>query len=70
MKDHINLKEAADMIGVYRTTLQKWIEKDIENKKNNIFPDRPVCPRYGKIGARYRFIREDVEQFIKDSMNR
>lgn len=55
-KDYLSLTEAAKMIGVCRQTLQKWIEK---GKK---------APRYGRIGDRYRFRREEVEKFVKDSM--
>lgn len=63
-KEFLSLKETADMIGIHRVTLQKWIQKDSKTKE---LMDR--LP-YGRIGGRFKFLREDVEKFIKDSMNR
>jgi predicted DNA-binding transcriptional regulator AlpA len=68
-KKFITLTEAAHLMGINRTTLHLWIKKDQNIKKNNLPPSEDFkCPPYGRMGNRYRFLREDVEKFIKDAM--
>ena len=72
-EDFIWIQEAAEMIGIHPVTLSDWIEKHDRLKSKN--PDELTksekkfrCPPYGRLGSRYRFRKEDVEQFIKESM--
>lgn len=68
-KKFITSGEVANLIGVSRTTLGLWIKKMEFFKKNNIpVPENFRCPRYGRVGNRYMFLREDVENFVKDSI--
>lgn len=71
--DWIDAKEAAKLLGLHHYTLYGLIKKNEEMKKKN--PDEFTeseknfrCPPYGRIGSRYRFIREDIEKFIEESM--
>jgi predicted DNA-binding transcriptional regulator AlpA len=68
-KIFLNLTEAAEMLGIHRTTLHSWLKKDKELKKNKMVGTGDFkCPPYGRMGGRYRFLREDIEKFIKASM--
>lgn len=68
-KKFITNQEAADLMGISRSTLAGWIKKDQNIKKNNLpIPENFICPPYGRMGNRYRFLREDIEKFIKNSM--
>lgn len=69
-KNFIWLDEAADMIGVHKTTIVHWIKKKkIINKKHpsDLTPSEKNfrCPLYTRVGSRYRFKREDIEKFIE-----
>jgi excisionase family DNA binding protein len=57
LHDYMTLTEAAKALGIHRTTLQKWMTRSDFK-----------CPPFGKMGGRYRFKREDIEKFIKESM--
>lgn len=71
--DFVWLHEAADIIGVHPTTITHWIEKkkrideknpsDLTKSEKNF-----MCPPYTRIGARYRFNREELEKFIQDPL--
>ena len=68
----LSLKEAAMMIGIHHYTLHEWIKKhhNIKIKNENELTDSEKkfrCPPFSRIGKRYRFTREDIEKFIKDS---
>ena len=68
-KKFITIKDAANLMGINRATLRLWIKKDQDIKDNNLpVPKNFICPPYGRMGNRYRFLREDVEKFIKDTM--
>lgn len=68
-KKYLTLSEAAKYLGISRQTLQKWIERDKQNKKfNSPIMGKQKCPKYGQVGVRYRFWKEDVEKFLKESM--
>jgi predicted DNA-binding transcriptional regulator AlpA len=60
----ISMDEAAKLVGVHRTTLFSWIRKNKEDDGQK----KIACPSYQKIGCRYRFKREDIEKFIKESV--
>jgi predicted DNA-binding transcriptional regulator AlpA len=68
-KTFITRKECAKLLEIAPLTLDRWIKKDQEIKGNNKKIDKNFkCPPYGRIGNRYRFRREDIEKFIKESM--
>lgn len=68
-KNFITVQEAAHLMGVNRGTLRLWIKKDETIKENNLpIPKDFICPPYGRMGNRYRFLREDIEKFIEDTM--
>lgn len=68
-KIFLNLTEAAELLGIHRTTLHTWLKKDKELKKNKIVDAGDFkCPPYGRMGGHYRFLCEDIEKFIKESM--
>lgn len=67
--EFITLDQASEILGVHKTTLQSWILKDKLYKQNPaIAPKDFKCPPYGRIGYRYRFRKEEIERFIKESM--
>lgn len=68
-KKFLTIMEAADLMGINRGTLRSWIKKDQNIKNNNLpIPKDFTCPPYGHMGNRTRFLREDIEKFIKDTM--
>ena len=68
-KNFFSCDEAAKFLGIHRTTLLSWMRKDMEFKKNNIIPPPYFkCPPYGRMNRYYRFKREDIEKFLKESM--
>lgn len=68
-KKFITIKEASHLMGISRSTLALWIKKDQNIKNNNLpMPENFICPPYGRMGSRYRFLKEDIEKFIKDTM--
>lgn len=73
-KNYISIDEAAKLLRVHRTTLHSWIRRDVKEKKETNESEweklkKIKCPPYSRIGARFWFRKEDIEKFIKDSMN-
>lgn len=69
-KFFLNLSEASELLGIHRTTLHSWIKKDKKLKENKMVGAGDFrCPHYGRMGGHYRFLREDIEKFIKESMD-
>lgn len=70
-ENFIGIDEAAKILGVHRNTLQRWLQKDWENKNkgNKIILNNFLFPPYFRIGSRYKFKREDIENFIQNQLN-
>ena len=73
-RNFIWLKEAADLLNVNIVTLREWIKKyeTIKKKKPDELTESDKkfrCPAYGRMGSRYRFTRESIDKFIKESMD-
>lgn len=69
--DFVWIKEASDIIGVHFTTIIHWIKKkqkiDAKNPEELTYAEKTFrCPPYTKIGSRYRFKREDIENFLEN----
>lgn len=72
--EFLSIKEASAIIGIHQYTLHEWIKKhqNIKIKNENELTESEKkfrCPPFSRIGKRYRFTREDIEKFIKDSKN-
>lgn len=76
-KIFIGVTEVAEILGVHKNTLHRWLKKDWEKNNNKKEIDKTsknkqqinfLLPPYKRIGIRYKFLKEDVEKFIKDSI--
>ncbi len=63
-KNFVSIDEAAKLLQIHRTTLFGWIKK---SKQSGEKTGKKLCPHYHRMGSRYRFKREDIENFIKES---
>ena len=51
MKDYLNLKQAGELLGVHPVTVNRYCKDGILT--------------HYQIGSRKRFLKEDIDQFIK-----
>ena len=70
-QDYLTVNDVAKLLGVHRTTIRSWIKKDLANKKGNYTFTRDeawkiTCPPYVRVGHKCRFLRTDIEKFMKD----
>lgn len=68
-KDFYTTKEAAGILHVDERTMKRWrenrIEKNCVNRKKEYFNNKkPVGPKFIKIGGRYYYKKEDLQEYL------
>lgn len=59
-ENFIHSSETANLLGIHRYTLNRWILKHKKDKTS-------ICPPYYWIGGKYKFKKSEIDLFINSS---